>query len=66
MSTIDEIEKAVAALEPQEFARFLSWFDSLAANRFDEAIADDVSRGRLDGFAEQALDDVREGRARPL
>ena len=66
MSTIDDIEDAVAALKPNDFARFRAWFDALAANRFDEAIADDASHGRLDRFAEQALDDVREGRARPL
>ena len=66
MSNVEDIEEAVAALEPSDFARFRAWFDALAANRFDEAIADDVSKGRLDKLAEQALSDLREGRARPL
>ena len=66
MSNVEDIEDAVAALEPSEFARFRAWFENLATDRFDNAIADDVSEGRLDRLAEQALADLREGRARPL
>lgn len=66
MSHVEDIEDAVAALEPSEFARFRAWFDALAANRFDEAIAKDASEGRIDRLAEQALADLREGRARSL
>lgn len=59
MSNVAEIEKAVAALAPNEFARFRVWFDDLLAERFDQAIADDIARARLDDRAEQALSNVR-------
>ena len=55
MSTVEDIEDAVAALAATDFARFRAWFDALAAQRFDDAIANDVSSGRLDQLAEQAL-----------
>lgn len=53
MSNVEDIEDAVAALEPNEFARFRAWFDAIAADRFDDAIVNDVSEGRLNRLAEQ-------------
>ena len=66
MSDVKDIEDAVAALAATDFARFREWFDALAAERFDDAIANDVSLGRLEQLAEQALSDAREGRVRDL
>lgn len=64
--TIEDIEKAVAALPPTDLDRFRAWFDAFDAARFDEKIARDAASGKLDRLADEALADYREGRAREL
>ncbi|HLJ52003.1 MAG TPA: hypothetical protein VKT24_01385 [Rhizomicrobium sp.] len=66
MITIEEIEKAVESLAPQEFARFRAWFDSFDSARFDEKIERDANSGKLDALTKQALEDHRSGGSREL
>ncbi len=62
MSTIAEIEDAVRRLSPEELAAFREWFVQLDAEAWDRQIEDDVAAGRLDSLAEEALEDLRQGR----
>ena len=64
--SIEDLEKAVAKLPPQEFAEFRAWFEQFDARRFDQKIERDATAGKLDTLADQAVDDVRKGRAREL
>ena len=64
--TVEDIEKAVAKLPPDQLARFRAWFDRFDAARFDQKIERDANEGRLDRLADEALDDLRNGRAREL
>jgi hypothetical protein len=64
--TIEDIEKAVAELPPDQLAQFRDWFERFDAARFDQKIERDAAAGRLDKLAEQAIDDFRKGRAREL
>jgi hypothetical protein len=64
--TIEDLEKAVAKLPPDELARFRAWFEEFDAARFDQKIERDAKSGALERLAEQALDDVRKGRVREL
>jgi hypothetical protein len=64
--TIEDLEKAVAKLPPDQFAEFRNWFEAFDAARFDDKIERDAKAGGLDTLADQALDDFREGRAREL
>jgi hypothetical protein len=66
MSTIPEIERAVQQLGPEELAKFREWFAEFDAARWDEQIERDVAAGRLDALAEEALTDLRSGRAKDL
>jgi hypothetical protein len=66
MANVEDIEKAVAELPPDEFGRFRSWFEEFEATRFDERIERDTKPGRLERLAEQALADFRAGRTREL
>lgn len=66
MSLIKQLEEAVAALEPSDYADFRAWFERLDSTRFDAAIAADVADGRLDPLAEQALEEAHRGQARDL
>ena len=48
MTTIEEIEKAVAELTPEQLAKFRAWFDEFQARMFDEQIERDAKAGKLD------------------
>ena len=64
--TVQDIEKAVAQLPPEELAAFRAWFEAFDAARFDEKIKNDAASGKLDRLAEEALANHREGRSREL
>ena len=64
--TIEDLEKAVAKLPPDQLAKFRDWFEAFDAARFDEKIDRDAKAGRLDRLAEQALADHAQGRTREL
>lgn len=66
MTTTEDIEKAVEQLAPRELARFRAWFEAFDAAQFDVAIERDVSAGKLDAHAEEALTAHRAGRSRDL
>ncbi len=62
MSTFEEIEDAVRRLSSKELAAFRAWFARLDAAAWDRQIEEDVAAGRLDALADEALNDLREGR----
>ena len=64
--TIEDLEKAVATLPPDQLAKFRDWFEAFDAARFDDKIERDARAGRLDRLAEQALADHTQGRTRKL
>ena len=66
MTKLEEMEKAVAGLAPDDLARFREWFDTFDGARFDEKIERDAASGKLDRLADQAIADFRKGRAREL
>lgn len=66
MSTVSEIENAVQNLSPQDMRTFREWFLDHDAVTWDKQFAEDVSTGRLDALADEALKDLREGRCKEL
>ena len=62
MSTLQEIEEAVRRLSSAELAAFRTWFEELDAAAWDRQIEQDVAAGRLEALADEALNDLREGR----
>ncbi len=62
MDTIEEIEAAVRRLSPAELAAFRAWFAEFDATAWDHQIEEDVAAGRLDALADEALNDLRQGR----
>lgn len=59
MSLCEHIKESVAVLLSSSSSRFGVWFDEYAARRFDGIVAKDISRGKLERFADAALIDVR-------
>ena len=66
MTKLEEIEKAVAALTPEELAAFRDWFDRLDGENWDEQIQQDAASGKLAKLAEQAVADHQAGRTRKI
>ncbi|MBM3543808.1 MAG: hypothetical protein FJX44_04775 [Alphaproteobacteria bacterium] len=66
MTTLEEIEKAVAKLTPEQLTKFRAWFEEYQEQAFDEQIERDAKAGKLDGLAEEALRTHREGRSHEL
>ena len=64
--TIEDIEKAVEQLAPENLAKFRAWFEQFEASRFDRKIQQDVRNGRLDQLADEALREFCDGRTREL
>ncbi|MGO9271155.1 MAG: hypothetical protein ACLQOO_13020 [Terriglobia bacterium] len=62
MSTLEKIEDAVRQLSSKDLAAFRTWFAELDAAAWDSQIEEDVAAGRLDALADEALNDLREGR----
>jgi hypothetical protein len=66
MSTIQEIETAVRNLSSEELSAFRTWFVEFDAAAWDRQFEQDVAAGRLDSLADEALNDLHEGRCRDL
>jgi hypothetical protein len=62
VSTLEQIENAVRQLSSEDLAAFRAWFAELDASAWDRQIEEDVVAGRLDALADEALNDLREGR----
>jgi len=60
MTKLEQIEKSVSELSPEEFERFSAWFEALQAERWDRDMAEDVANGTLDELAQ-----FRSQRTRP-
>jgi hypothetical protein len=54
MTKIEDIEKAVEQLSPEELAKFREWFEEYDARVFDAKIERDTKAGRLDRLIAEA------------
>lgn len=66
MSTVNEIQDAVRKLSTEDLAAFREWFAGFDARLWDRQLEADVAAGRLDKLADEALQDLREGRCSDL
>ncbi len=66
MSTVEDIERAVENLTPEQLAEFRAWFAEYDAALWDKQLEQDVAAGRLDQLADKALEDYRAGRCTGL
>jgi len=48
MTKIEDIERAVEQLSPEDLAKFRDWFEEFEARLFDAKIERDASAGKLD------------------
>ena len=62
MSTVQDIENAIRQLSPEDLAALRTWFEAFDAERWDQQFEEDVAAGRLESLAQEAIQDLREGR----
>ena len=62
MTTIQKQVTAVQQLSEDEFVTFRAWFVEYDAQLWDRQLESDVRAGRFDSLADEARQDLREGR----
>jgi len=66
LNTVQEIERAIGSLTPQELEELYSWLDEYSRQPIDMRIQADLEAGRLDHLIDQALEDEKNGRTLAL
>lgn len=62
MGKIEEIEKEVQGLRPDELEAFRKWFWEFDAEAWDRQFEKDALAGKLDSLAEAALKSFKSGK----
>ncbi|WFP65467.1 MULTISPECIES: hypothetical protein [unclassified Mesorhizobium] len=66
MTKLEQIEKSVAELNPEELKAFAAWFEALQADLWDKQIEADAKAGRLDKLVAEARAEIAAGKLRDL
>ncbi|HEY2996610.1 MAG TPA: hypothetical protein VGM22_27660 [Methylomirabilota bacterium] len=66
MGKLQNIERQIEALSPEELAQFRAWFVEFDWAVWDRQLAADVESGKLDKLVQQALRDHAAGKTTPL
>ena len=66
MSRVEELEKAVRELSPDDLRQFREWFFEFDAEFWDRQLERDAADGKLDSLIKEARAEHREGGTRPL
>jgi hypothetical protein len=66
MSTINEIQDAIRKLPDQDLVAFRAWFAEFDAAAWDRQFEQDAVEGWLEALADEALQDLRQGRCTDL
>ncbi|AZO13565.1 MAG: hypothetical protein E5V79_02680 [Mesorhizobium sp.] len=66
MTKLEQIEKSVAELSPEELKAFAAWFEALQADLWDKQIEADAKAGRLNKLLAEARAEIAAGKLRDL
>ncbi len=66
MSELEEIEKRIRRLSPEELAEFRAWFVEFDHLVWDKQIEADSESGKLDRIVAEALADFEAGNAKEI
>ena len=66
MSTVQDIENAIRQLSPEDLTALRTWFAAFDAEQWDQQFKEDVAAGRLEYLAQEAIQDLQEGRCTDL
>jgi len=63
---VEEIEKVVSELPPNQLRRFRSWYEKFDSDTWDKQIEEDIASGKLNILAKAAIADHEAGKTRKL
>ena len=63
---VEEIEKEVSQLSPDQLRKFREWYEKFDADTWDEQIRNDAASGKLDSLADVAIAEHKAGKSRKL
>jgi len=66
MTKVEKLENEIKQLNPDELAAFRDWFRQYDSDEWDKEIERDVSAGRLDKLAQEAIAAHKAGRTREI
>jgi hypothetical protein len=66
MSRVEDLERAIESLSPDELAQFRAWFAEFDWQAWDQQLARDGEAGKLDSLADEAIRDHEAGRSKAL
>jgi hypothetical protein len=66
LDTVQEIERAIDALTPQQLEELYLWLDQRYSQPIDAQLKADLEAGRIDDRLNRALADHKAGNTRPL
>lgn len=66
MTKVEKLENEIQRLNPDELAAFRDWFRRYDSDQWDKEIERDVSAGRLDKLAKEAIAAHKAGRTREI
>ena len=66
MGNIENIERQIEALSPEELAQFRAWFLEFDWTVWDRQLEADIQAGKLDRLAQEARHDHDAGKTTPL
>ena len=66
MTRLEQIEKEVESLAPEELAAFRAWFAEYDWKIWDRKLKQDIAAGKLDRFADEALEEHERGETTKL
>ena len=66
LNTVQEIERAIEALTPQQIEELYAWLDQRHPQLIDVQLKADLDAGRIDDRINRALADHKGGSTQPL
>lgn len=63
---LEQIEKQIAQLGPEELKQFSAWFDEFMSDEWDRQIERDVTAGKFGKIVEQLDKNFEDGLCTPL
>ena len=66
MARIEELANEVQQLSRDELAAFRDWFRKYDSDEWDREIEEDISAGRLENLAKEAIAEHKAGRTKEL
>jgi len=63
---VEEIEKEIQQLSPEQLRQFRAWYEEFDSDAWDKQIEQDALNGKLDDLASQALKDHETDKTKKL